>query len=155
MKDKFTFITDEFVPLVKGITPGHIPGWGKMNLQQMVEHVTDFFRVSTGKIKFDVITPAEHLPKYKEFLLSEKQFRENTKAPAAVLGEEPLPLRSKSLDDAFHKLEESIKEFENYFKDDHQKTTAHPVFGALNFEEWVLLHFKHITHHLRQFGIAA
>jgi tRNA A58 N-methylase Trm61 len=47
-----------------------------MNVQQMVEHVTDFFKVSFDHIKFDLVTPEEHLPKYKEFLMSDKEFRE-------------------------------------------------------------------------------
>ena len=29
----------------------------------------------------------------------------------------------------------------------------HPVFGELNFEEWALLHYKHVTHPLRRFGL--
>ncbi|TXH28993.1 MAG: DUF1569 domain-containing protein, partial [Cyclobacteriaceae bacterium] len=33
------------------------------------------------------------------------------------------------------------------------KKTTHPVFGALNFDEWILLHYKHVTHHSRQFGL--
>jgi len=37
--------------------------------------------------------------------------------------------------------------------DDKLKTTLHPVFGELNFEEWILLHYKHVTHHLKQFGL--
>jgi hypothetical protein len=29
----------------------------------------------------------------------------------------------------------------------------HPAFGDLNFTEWVQLHHKHVTHHLKQFGL--
>ena len=152
-EQKLKFITETCVPLCKTLQ-GNEPGkWGKMNAQQMVEHLSAFFYVSSGKIKFDLVTPAEHLPKYKEFLLSDKEFRENTKAPASVIGEEALPLRYESMEQAIEKLEESILVFENYFKDDVEQKTLHPVFGELNFEEWVLLHYKHVTHHLRQFGL--
>ena len=152
MQEKRAFISNDFILRVKNIAAETVPVWGKMNLQQMVEHVTDFFNVSTEKIKFEIVTPKEHLPKYKEFLLSEKQFRENTKAPASVLGDEPMPLRNKTLEEAIIKLELAIRDFEKYFEHDPQRITAHPVFGPLNFEEWILLHFKHVTHHLRQFG---
>ena len=117
---KLQFVTKGCLPLFKNITADATGNWGIMNAQQMVEHVAVFFDVSTEKIKFPLVTPVEHLPKYKEFLLSDKEFRENTKAPITVIGE---------------------------------KKTLHPVFGELNFEEWVLLHYKHVGHHLKQFGM--
>lgn len=152
-EEKLSFIKNDFFLLLKNISPDTHAKWGKMNAQQMIEHVTAFFNISTEKITFDLITPEEHLPKFKEFLLSDKPFRENTKAPASVLGEEPLPIRNKSYEEAMTKLIESVYFFEVYFKDTPQRKTLHPVFGSLNFEEWVLLHYKHITHHLRQFGV--
>lgn len=152
-EQKWNFISKEYTPLLLNL-PGDAAGkWGKMNAQQMVEHVTAFFLVSSGKIKFPLVTPVEHLPKYKEFLLSDKQFRENTKAPTGIIGEEALPVRYANMKEAIEKLEASIAAFEEYFKEDAEKKTVHPVFGELNFEEWVLLHYKHVMHHSRQFGL--
>lgn len=150
---KLNFITKDCAARVKNLSAGTMGNWGKMNAQQMIEHLAAFFYVSTGKIKFDLVTPAEHLPKYKEFLLSDKEFRENTKAPSNVIGEEAIPLRYATMEEAMEKLVAAIDAFENYFKEDPSKTTLHPVFGELNFDEWVLLHYKHVTHHLRQFGL--
>ena len=150
---KLNFLTKEYVPLLKNVSPTAMGKWGKMNGQQMVEHVAAFFYVSSEKIKFNLVTPPEHLPKYKEFLLSDKEFRENTKAPDNVIGEETMPLRYTSMEEAVENLARSIAAFEVYFKDDSKKKTMHPVFGELNFEEWVLLHYKHVTHHLRQFEL--
>ena len=150
---KLKFITKECIPLFNKLSADGVGKWGKMSGQQMVEHVTAFFYVSTEKIKFDLVTPAEHLPKYREFLFSDKEFKENTKAPGNVIGEEALPLRYANMEEALEKLSESITYFESYFKDDADKKTLHPVFGELNFEEWVLLHYKHVTHHLRQFEL--
>jgi len=150
---KWNFISQEYAPLLKKL-PGAAAGkWGKMNGQQMVEHMEAFFAISAGKIKFDLVTPIEHLLKYKEFLLSDKEFRENTKAPTSVISEEALPLHYGNMDEALVSLQQSISAFENYFMDDKLKTTLHPVFGELNFEEWILLHYKHVTHHLKQFGL--
>jgi hypothetical protein len=150
---KLDFIQHKFITLLNNLDANTGGKWGKMNAQQMVEHVTDFFNVSAGKIRFDVVTPAEHLPKYKEFLQSDKEFRENTKAPAAVLGDEPLPLRSNTMQEAIAGLQKSIDAFVESFTTVANKTTVHPVFGVLNFEEWVLLHYKHVMHHGRQFGV--
>jgi len=152
-EQKLAFIQKDFFLLLNGINAATPAKWGKMNAQQMIEHVTAFFNVSTGKIKFDLVTPEEHLPKFKEFLLSDKQFRENTKAPASVIGEEALPLQYNTYEEALAKLHEAVDEFVEFFKNDPGKLTTHPVFGPLNFEEWILLHYKHVTHHLRQFAV--
>lgn len=150
---KLKFITEEYIPLVKNLQSGAMGKWGKMNAQQMVEHVSLFFMVSTEKLRFELAVPEEHLPKYREFLYSEKQFRENTRAPASVLGEETLPLRFANMEEAVGKLKKSVDGFTEFFKNNPDKKTLHPVFGELNFDEWVLLHYKHVTHHLRQFGL--
>jgi hypothetical protein len=152
-EQKLNFITKEYLPLLKNLPADALGNWGKMNAQQMVEHIAAFFAVSAGKIKFDLVTPVEHLPKYREFLFSDKEFRENTKAPVTVIGEEALPLRYATMDEALENLTTSIAAFENYFKEDAEKKTLHPVFGELNFKEWVLLHYKHVMHHARQFGL--
>lgn len=129
------------------------PVWGKMNAHQVLEHLADFFNVSTEKIVFDQVTPAEHLPKYREFLYSDKQFRENTKAPQNVLGDEPLPVRQSGFEASREYLQKSVDNFFDFFRQHKDKRTVHPVFGPLTFEEWVLLHYKHVRHHLRQFGL--
>jgi hypothetical protein len=147
---KRLFLEKQFIPIVRGIDPSIKPRWGKMALQQMVEHVALFFRISTNKTQFPLTTAAEHLPKYKEFLMSEKEFRENTKAP--ILPPDPLPVNHATVSDAIDKLEEEVTDFFSYFKDDPEKRTLHPAFGELNFEEWVQLHHKHVKHHLKQFG---
>ena len=122
-----------------------------MNGQQMVEHVSDFFKISTGKLKFPLVTPVEQLPKYREFLYSDKDFRENTKAP--VLPEEPFSIRFPNIQESIFDLNNEIKTFKDKFTANKTLVMAHPVFGELNYEESVLLHYKHVTHHLRQFGL--
>ena len=151
--EKKAFLKNDLLLLVNKLKGDEKAKWGKMNAQQMIEHVSAFFKVSTEKIKFPLTTPVEHLPKYKEFLLSEKEFRENTKAPSTVLPEEPLPLRYTTMQEAKDALRKSVDYFFEFFKDNSSKTTLHPVFGQLNFDEWVQLHHKHVIHHLKQFGL--
>ena len=150
---KLNFLTNEFVPLLKNLPADATGKWGKMNGQQMVEHVAGFFKVSTEKLIMPLVTPVEHLPKYKEFLLSDTEFRENTKAPGNIVPEEPVALRKASMKEALEELQDEINDFTVLFTTHPGKKTTHPVFGELNFEEWVLLHYKHVTHHLRQFGL--
>lgn len=151
--EKLAFITHDFIEQIKNADTNAVAKWGKMNFQQMIEHVADFFKVSTNEIQFPLVTPVEHLPKYKEFLYSDKVFRENTKAPVAIIGEEPLPQRNASVSIAIQKLENNINQFVQYFQENPLAKTMHPVFGNLNFEEWILLHYKHVTHHAKQFSL--
>ncbi|MFZ1530192.1 MAG: DinB family protein [Ferruginibacter sp.] len=150
---KLSFLQENTFILLQNLQAGTKGQWGVMNAQEMLEHLADFFDVSSARLHFDLAVPEEQLPKYREFLLSEKPFRENTKAPANVLGEKPMPLRTASFDEALQKLKTAVENFLNHFKEDNELKTLHPAFGMLNYEEWVQLHHKHVVHHLKQFGL--
>ena len=150
-QEKLAFLSSEFIPLLQHLPAGAIGKWGKMNGQQMVEHLGGFFKVSTGKLVFSLVTPPEKLPLFKAFLLSEKEFKENTKAP--VLPEDPLPIRFATQQKAIIDLEKELDLFNKLFLANANLVITHPVFGPLNYQEWVLLHYKHVVHHLKQFGL--
>lgn len=148
---KLDFLTTGTFLALEKLTPDTPPKWGVMSAQEMTEHLIHFYKVSLGEILVELYTPEAHLPKYMEFLMSEKEFRENTKAPTELLGDEPLPLQYGSLSEAIQKLKETVAQFVEFF--DKEKKTLHPVFGNLNYEEWIRLHYKHVVHHLKQFGL--
>ncbi len=150
---KFQFLTKGSLLLLNALQKTTPAKWGVMNAQEMTEHLADFYNVSAEKMPCKLYTPEEHLPAYKAFLLSDKVFRENTKAPAELLGEIPKPLRFSSLSEAKEDLQEAVNNFVGYFEEDKTKKTLHPVFGMLDFEEWIILHYKHVHHHLKQFDL--
>lgn len=152
-EEKRKFVEEDALILLNNLPSDTTARWGKMNAQQMVEHVKAFFDVSSQKLQFDLVTPEEQLPAYKAFLLSDKVFRENTAAPLSVIGEEVLPLRYPDMQTAIEKLKKSVLDFTQFFVDNKEKTSLHPVFGLLNYEEWILLHYKHVQHHLKQFSL--
>lgn len=151
--EKLQFITVESIEKLNALTESIQPNWGVMSAQEMIEHVEYVFAISIEKNETKLYTPTEQLPAYKAFLLSDKQFRENTKAPVEFLGETPQPLRFKSFEEAKEQLIISISDFIAFFKEDEDKQTLHPAFGLLNYHEWVLIHHKHLKHHLKQFGL--
>lgn len=153
MNEMQQFLNEEFIPLMHMLKADAKPRWGKMNAQQMAEHMLDFFLVSTGKKHFPLVSPLEHMPKLRAFLRSDKQFRENTKAPETILGEEPAPVRFESLVQALDELQTEVRYFFDLYRKNPRLTAIHPVFGELDFDDWVRLHYKHVTHHLRQFAI--
>lgn len=117
----------------------------------MVEHFIDVTMVASGKIKLPVVTPADRLGRFREFMMSEKPFKENTKSP--VLAEEPAPLKKHTKEAAIGKLQEELIHFFEAFEKEPGLITTHPVFGELNFDENIQIMHKHALHHLRQFGI--
>lgn len=153
LNEKEQFIKQTFSALLKQANSSTTANWGKMDFQQMLEHVADFFQVSTQKQHYPLVSPPEHRPKLKEFLMSDKQFRENTKAPVNIIGEEPPTYKYASVDEAMQELLAEVEYFFQLYADEPDLTAVHPVFGELNYEEWVRLHYKHVTHHLRQFGL--
>lgn len=150
--EKEDFLRRRLLPLLRSIPLETPPRWGKMTLQQMVEHLSDMFRIASGRLQYpSLVTPQENLPKMLEFLLSEKPFRENTVNP--LLPETPAPVRTGSMDEALAELGEEVQHFFAVFEANPHLTTLNPFFGSLNFEENVQLLHKHAGHHLRQFGV--
>lgn len=148
--EKENFLRTKLVPLLQKMNHATPPRWGKMNLHQMIEHYTEVTKYSNGSKKMEVVTPAERLPAYKDFLLSDKPFRENTRSP--VLGEEPVPTHTHTVQAAIGELQQELIHFFKAFEKDHGLKTVHPVFGELDFNENVQLLYKHAMHHLKQFG---
>src|SRR5947208_2707518 len=109
MQQKADFLHHEFTKLLGTIDPDTKPAWGKMNLQQMIEHMSDSVRIANGRDPKDCITPEENIEKMQEFLMSDKPFRENT--PNPQLPDIPPPLRFERVQDAIGELQQEIEEF--------------------------------------------
>jgi len=150
MNPKLTFLINDYPSILRKIDPATKGLWGKMNVQQMIEHMVDSVREANGKTPRVLVTPSERVPKMKEFLMSEKEFRPETKN--ALMGEEPPLVLKSSTKEAIDELEIELKDFVKKFNGDRESTITNPFFGDLNFEEWIQLLYKHAIHHLKQFG---
>lgn len=152
--EKTEFLRHKLVALLRQIPTEKAPLWGKMTLQQMVEHFTESVRVASGRSAENrMITPEDKLPRFQEFLMSDKPFKENTLNP--LLPEVPAPVRNKTVDEALTELQAEINHFFSVFDVNEHLMTLNPIFGELNFQMNVQLLYKHALHHLRQFGIEA
>ncbi|MBK8944563.1 MAG: hypothetical protein IPM32_04745 [Ignavibacteriae bacterium] len=134
------------------LKPETKPLWGIMTPQHMVEHLTLAVKSSNGKFSVDkCLNPPEKYPILKKILLGPKPLPKNFINP--VLGEGLQPLIFNSLDSAKDELKLQIKEFFNYFKNNPNNEPINATFGPLNFNEWLVFHKKHFTHHFTQFGL--
>lgn len=151
LAEKALFLRNEYIDLLTQLDADAPRKWGKMNVQQMIEHMADYVRIASGKTPVSIITPEEHIPRMQSFLDSEKKMRENT--PNQLLPDEPPAVRHATKEAAINELEQEIIYFFLVFEREKDKTLNNPFFGVLNFQQQVQLLHKHSTHHLRQFGV--
>jgi hypothetical protein len=149
--EKENFLRTRFISLLQKLNPATTPGWGKMNVQQMIEHFANAVMNASGKLKLPEINKGEQLEKFRQFLFSEKPFKENTKNP--LMAEEPEPLKCNTVQAAIGKLQSELIYFFEVFEKDQDFKTINPFFGELDFNGNVQLLHKHAVHHLKQFGV--
>ncbi len=151
IQQKADYLQTGYLEQLATIAPGTAPKWGKMNPQQMIEHMSDYVRIASGRTPIQLVTEDAMVPRMQAFLESEKPFKENT--PNVLMSDTPPPVRHADHAAALAELKDELAHFENAFKADPALTVMNPFFGALNYEQQVQLLHKHGTHHLRQFGI--
>ena len=150
LQQKAAFLKNGFTAALSGLdtnTPGK---WGKMNVQQMIEHMSDYVRVANGRTPMEIMTPEEKILRMQGFLESEKSFQENT--PNAFMPDIPAPVKHATKEEAISELQGEINHFFTVYEKEQDKKIANPFFGQLTFDQQVQLLHKHATHHLRQFG---
>ncbi len=153
LQHKAKFLKEEFTKALASLDADTPPKWGKMSVQQMIEHMSDYVRIANGRTPMKTITPEENIPKMQGFLESEKPMRENT--PNPLLPDVPPPVRHSIKEAAIAELQGEIVHFFAVHEQEAGRATPNPFFGTLSFDQQVQLLYKHSTHHLRQFGVDA
>jgi hypothetical protein len=150
--EKENFLRTKLVPCLQRLNPNTPPRWGKMNVQQMIEHFAfDAVRNASGRLKIEkIVTPPERLEKMRDFMISDRPFHENTVNP--LLPAEPRPTHFRTVQAAIGALQEELIYFFEAYKKNPEMVIRNPFFGDLNFEQNVQLLYKHALHHLKQFG---
>lgn len=149
--DKLNFIKTEFPKLLQNLNPEAKGEWGVMKGQQMVEHMTDSVSQATGKNNQKLHTTPDLVGRYKDFAMSDKEFKPNT--PNALLSDLPSPITKATIKDAIAEYNYQITAFINYFETNRGAIITNPFFGDFNFEEWTHLLHKHAIHHSKQFRL--
>lgn len=122
--------------------------WGKMSASQMMEHTARAMEMATT----DVVMKQALMGKllgwmFREEFLGEKPFRKNAPTgPDFIIKDEPdfeaTRTRLKEVMDKLHALGEAGSDGK-----------VHRFFGRLSGKQWGETQYKHVDHHLRQFGV--
>ena len=146
------FLYEEFPVLLRGLKTDTPSQWGKMNAQQMIEHLILVVSASNGRITIQPIADDDRLA-YRKMRFFEKDTPMPRSLRVDFVPEEPRALQCANIEEAKMELFNQLQRFDDYFNEHEGITTVHPVFGAFNFDEWIQNHARHFRHHLMQFGL--
>lgn len=143
-------VTNEVIARIEQLSPETQRQWGKMSVAQMLAHLSvsydmtyepERFTAPTGIKKFLIRTLV------KKFVTNEKPYKANGQtSPEFVI--------SDARD--FEKEKERLI---NYLTRTQALGATHfdgkenVSFGKMNVQEWNNMFYKHLDHHLRQFGV--
>lgn len=150
MKNIFTKeVTAEIVARIDRLTSEVQPIWGKMSVAQMLVHCClTYEMVYTDKHpRPNAFTRFMMKTLIKNIVTSEKPYVKNgrTAKQFVITDSKNFETEKKRLIDFITKTQQlGEQEFEG--KESHS-------FGKLTAKEWNNLFYKHIDHHLRQFGV--
>ena len=122
--------------------------WGKMNVSQMLAHCKAPLEVALGdKVLKHSFIGWLFGRAAKKRMLKETPYKRNLPADASFIVKE---------DRNFTKEQDELLTLIRRFSEaDPQSIAAkvHPFFGKMTTDEWGILQWKHLDHHLRQFGV--
>ena len=122
--------------------------WGKMTVSQMMEHCLIATEVSCGKQNPSRVFIGYILGRLaKPAYVNQKPFSKNLPTHETFIVK-----NDPDFETTKEKLKQAVKEFS---EGGPEKCTRHPhaFFGKLTPEEWGIGTYKHLDHHLRQFGV--
>ncbi len=141
---------ETMLSILNRLSSSKTPLWGKMNAQEMVEHLSDMLMMSRGTGNFTIDVDAETIARRQQFLSSDKEMAKNIAVPFT---KEIIELRHDELELALDEFAEEWINFTEYYENNPSASVIHPYYGDLDFNLWLKMHDKHFTHHFKQFGL--
>jgi uncharacterized protein DUF1569 len=150
MKTLFDKATrDELIARINLLNENSKAQWGKMNIYQMLRHCTLYDEWTLGKrnpeYKQVFIGRLFGKAALKSFIGGEKPIKRNMGTLSHLIVTEP----GGDVTAEKSKWIALIKDYENF----SNPGFIHTFFGKLSKEQIGRLGYKHVDHHLRQFGV--
>lgn len=141
--------TTKLLNRIEALTPNRQANWGKMNVSQMLAHCNVTYEMAYENIH----------PKPNAFL----KFILKIMAKNAVVSDKPYPKNgrtapqfiitgAKSFDKEKQRLIDYIERTKNLGEQHFEGKESHS-FGPLSSNQWHNMFYKHLDHHLTQFGV--
>ena len=138
---------DEIIGRLDNLTANSTRQWGKMSPSQALEHCSRALEAASGKnpMKHALIGKLISWAVKKSFFSEKPMPKNSPTAPEFVIKDDPdfeaTKAKLKTLTSEFSALGEAKTD-----------GNMHSFFGKLSGKEWGILQYKHLDHHLLQFG---
>lgn len=149
MKSIFNKIDNEtMIARINALTVENQPVWGKMSVDQMCKHCSLAIDVAHGKLNLKINFIFRLLGK----MLKKKMITGNSFGQGSPTAKEFIVTNHYILEEVKSELIEKVQTFSTHGKSSI-KLMNHPFWGKLTHDEWDILMWKHLDHHLSQFGV--
>lgn len=130
------------------LTPGHARLWGRMRPEQLLPHLASGLRLALGERKLNGTPPGGVLGAVKRRLAIHI-----LPWPKGKIESPPGAFSTPSLgwEQDRQVVTELIERFAVTPPD--KLADIHPSFGRMTGRDWDVLQYRHLDHHLRQFGV--
>ncbi len=138
----------EIIERLDHLNPDATRQWGTMSPPQMLEHCARAIEMASGKSPMQQAFLGKMIGWiFKGSFLGEKPFPKNSPtAPDFIIKDEPdfaaTKAKLRALTTEIHQLGEAGTD-----------GNIHGFFGRLSGAQWGVTQYKHLDHHLRQFGV--
>ena len=137
---------NETIDRIHNLSPDLPAQWGKMNVAQMCAHCKEAFKVPLSEKPYSRILMGLLLGwMIKSKLYNEEPWKKNLPTSFLIKGERDFKTERQNLMDLINKFYTAgpmgISQY------------PHPFFGKITPEQWGKAMYKHLDHHLQQFGV--
>ena len=136
----------DVISRIEKLTPNTPAIWGKMTVDQMLKHINEAMLVAFGENEVKVNLLMRFLGRVMKNKVFNSDFKKNSPTAKEFIFTEKYDFDASK--------NELVKNFSR-FAEGHQsiKLTNHPFWGKMTSEDWDKLMWKHMDHHLKQFGV--
>jgi Protein of unknown function (DUF1569) len=142
-------VSDVMIQRINALTPTNTAQWGKMSVDQMLAHCNVTYEMTYENLhpKPNFLMGIIMKAFVKKIVVNDEPYKHNGQtAPAFIIK------GNKDFDAEKARLIGYIQKTVTHGAPSFEQKESHS-FGALSKEEWNNMFYKHLNHHLTQFGV--
>lgn len=143
-----TSTLEEVKKRLNQLTPESQRGWGKMDVAQMMAHLSKMLEIALGDHK----PPRSLAGRLIGGFIRAKAYDDSPLPRNSPTDNSIRITETKRFSEEKVRLSNLLERFNKAGKTG-MTTHPHPFFGSLTPEQWGMNQFKHVSYHLEQFGV--